>query len=299
MMRQLFVLGAVVAMVMGLAVTAGAYAVSVTVSAGPIATTTRCSQVDFGDYVSGAVYDVPWLMPPGSYLAACATSLYTGNQVSGTFGNPSTTPMDFYVWTSDLITAPIDLYIFLTDDGNPSNPDNWGGSYVSWSGWKVTDVTTNTVLGTFDFKGLATTTYDATDPNAILVGTINAGTNYEGAEHLQIVREAPCVAITSPTTDSTYVTHSSTDCVVRHGVGSFRRCASHLVQFHGRQRDLHGNDLLVSAGNPAATRRQHHHNNGNQQHRLFQLHLLIGLLRRSSTTGDICRLQLAEQWSRQ
>lgn len=180
-MKKLFVLGIVGLMVMGFAAMAGAYALSVTVSAGAIKGTTDWAQVDFGDYQTAIISDEPYYLPTAaSYVTADTTSLYGGVAVAGTFGAAANVAQDFSVWTAGTVAPPVNLYIELLDNGAGSS--SWGGSQVAFSNWQVKDVTTGTILGKFTFAGNAITTGDANDPNAILVGAITAGTSPAGAQ---------------------------------------------------------------------------------------------------------------------
>jgi len=188
-MKKLFVLGIVAAMVFGFAAMAGAYAVSIAVTAGPIATSANYAQVDFGDYQNGVSNDEFYYAPTSSsYLEATTTSLYNATQVSGTFGAAAQTAQDFNVWTVGTVTTPIYLYATLVDDGTNVTDGaggSWGGSATPLTdNWQVMDVTTDTVVANFTFSGddpadTAIAKYGAT--NVALVGAITPGTAASGA----------------------------------------------------------------------------------------------------------------------
>ena len=132
---------------------AGAYAVSVVVSAGPVAGG-DWSEVDFGDYVDGMSNDEPYNWPNGisSYVVATTPSLYnTGEQVSGTFGAPSTAAQDFYVWTVGTPATPIDLYVFLRRRHRLYEL-GWHGNPLDRH-LVVKNVTTGATVDTFEFAG--------------------------------------------------------------------------------------------------------------------------------------------------
>jgi hypothetical protein len=186
MMKKLFVLGMVALMVMGMAVMAHGYAVSVTAVAPGAAS---AYELDLGDYATPAAGDSPYNAGEGT-INICSPDA-RGDEViatdlnhaaTGTSPNYSVAPWYFYVWSSGP-TANNSLTAFLTDDGTAGI---YGGSVCGLNKWVVTDVTKGTTVATFNFTGLADTSFDYTDANAFSLGNVTVGTSRATAEEFSI-----------------------------------------------------------------------------------------------------------------
>ena len=174
-MKKLVVLGVIALMFLGVGRMAHAYVVSIYVSNG-----TSGAEVDFGDCSDNSA-DCPWLSPPScAYVSACAvdnTASRPGDQTAVfSLIHPCSTPWDFYVWNVGM-TAPVTLYAFLQDDGGGL----YGGSYCPSR--RITGANHSAVCRPVWFEQLANT---PTDPGAVALGTITAGSSRAQAEHYQI-----------------------------------------------------------------------------------------------------------------
>jgi len=202
-MKKLFVLGIVglmMAMVMGLGVTAHAYILGVSVigTGGTAAGEVDLAMGDSVDYTNNVSAS---FSPSGGYLgAALVDQSSTGvanTQLFDDFNTShlQTTAWDFYVWDGGGGTTSASLALYVVDDGTVI-----GGTSVKFpSKWLITNVTTSTVVGTYTIGALdASGGYP--DPNAVAGPAVlsPAGTGPGAGAEEYSIQLAPAVTTPEP-----------------------------------------------------------------------------------------------------
>jgi len=186
MMKKLFVLGIVLAMVMGLAAMAGAYEVGVTVSVG-----SAVSSVLMGDYIDPADGNVGFQAPLGASLGLGVAEIGGGSTIYSDaydLNHAASTPWDIYVWGSGgLATTSTSIGIFLTDDGLQFPAPDGTVTPIASTTWKVVDLTTSQTVGTAKFTTIASASDGIHYSGVVTLGALSiAGTTQATAEHLQL-----------------------------------------------------------------------------------------------------------------